>query len=241
MLSRRGEAGVQGVLILIGGAAVAMLIGQRMPLLLTCLGLGVIGMFLPRLRWGVLAAALGVVVLLVASPVVAPKEHYRLVAKFSNQMEHFATSPYGQLYTRAVEIVVQNPITGLGAEGFRTGCPNPRYFRPSFDGSEPEGGGATICWDHPHNYYLEAAVNGGFPGLILFSALGLAWLAALGRGLWRRPDPLRVALLAAAVIQLWPIASSTSFTSMPLGGWSFLLLGWGLAEATFANRAGAPI
>ncbi len=64
-----------------------------------------------------------------------------------------------------------------------------------------------FCWDHPHNYYLEALVNGGFPGLILFCALGLAWLAALGRGLWRQPDPLRVALFAAALIQLWPIAS----------------------------------
>ena len=180
-------------------------------------------------------------VLLAASPVVAPKAHYRLVEKFSDQMAHFSASHYGKLYASAVEIAVQNPITGLGAEGFRTGCPDPRYFRPSFDGSVADGGGAPICWNHPHNYYLEALVNGGFPGLILFSALGLAWLTALGRGLWRQPDPLRVALFAAAIIQLWPIASSTGFTSMPVGGWSFLFLGWGLAEARWPNRQRAPI
>jgi hypothetical protein len=232
---------VQAWLILIGGVAVALLIGQRMPFLLICLGLAVVGLLLPRLRWGTVAAGVALVALLAASPVVAPRAHYRLVEKFTDQMEHFSVSQYGELYARAAEIAVRNPITGLGVEGFRIGCPDPQYFRPSFDGSLPTGGGAPICWNHPHNYYLEALVNGGFPSLILFSALAIAWLAALGRGLWRRPDPLRVALFAAAVIQLWPIASSTSFTSMPVGGWSFLLLGWGLAEARWPIGRRDPI
>ena len=221
--------------VLMGGVAVSLLIGQRMPFLLTGLGLVTVGVLLPRLRWGVAMAGLAAIALLAASPVIAPKAHYRLVAKFSDQMTHFSASHYGKLYARAVEIGVQNPVTGLGAEGFRTGCPNPRYFRPGFDGATPDGGGAAICWNHPHNYYLEALVTGGFPGLILFCALALAWLTALGRGLWRAPDPLRAALFAAALIQLWPIASSTGFTAMPVGGWSFLLLGWGLAEARWTE------
>ena len=242
MLARPGVWPVlRAWLVLIGGATVALLIGQRMPLLLTCLGLLLTGLLLPRLRSGVMAAGIAVVLLLVASPVVAPNEHHRLVSKFSYQMEHFAVSPYGELYVRALEIGVRNPITGLGDEGFRIGCPEPRYFRPSFDGSVADGGGAPVCWHHPHNYYLEALDDGGFPSLILFSALAVAWLAALGRGLWHRPDPLRVALLAAAVVQLWPIASSTAFTSMPVGGWSFLLLGWGLAEARWPNGQRDPI
>jgi O-Antigen ligase len=242
LLARPGTRNVilAGV-ALIGGVSVSLLIGQRMPFLLTILGLLVIGLLLPSLRWGVMAAGLALAVLLAASPVVAPLAYYRLVEKFSNQMEHFAASDYGELYARATEITVQNPITGLGAEGFRTGCPEPRYFRPSFDGSVADGGGAKVCWHHPHNYYMEAAVTGGFPGLFLFSAIGVAWLVALGRGLWRQPDPLRAALFAAAAIQLWPIASSTGYTSMPVGGWSFLLLGWGLAEARWPNGQRAPI
>jgi hypothetical protein len=242
MLTRPGMRPlIQAWAVLIGGVCVSLLIGQRMPFLLTCLGLVIIGLLLPRLRWGVLAASAALAALLIASPVVAPRAHYRLVEKFTTQMEHFSASPYGELYARAVEVGVRNPITGLGAEGFRTGCPEPRYFRPTFDGSVPDGGGASICWHHPHNYYLEALDNGGFPGLLLFIALGLAWLAALGRGLWRQPDPLRAALFAAAAIQLWPIASSTGFTSMPVGGWSFLLLGWGLAEARWPNDRSDPI
>ena len=229
----------QAVLILIGGVAVALLIGQRMPFLLTCLGLVVVGLLLPRLRWGVVAAGAVVVALLAASPVIAPQAHYRLVAKFTDQMAHFSASHYGRLYARALEIGVQNPITGLGAEAFRTGCPDPRYFRPGFDGGD--GGGATICWNHPHNYYMEALAIGGFPGLILFASLALAWLAALGRGLWRQPNPLRAGLFAATVMTVWPIASTTSFVSMPVGGWCFLMLGWGLAEARWLNGDGHPI
>jgi hypothetical protein len=33
------------------------------------------------------------------------------------------------------------------------------------------------------------------------------------------------------VIQLWPIASTNSFFTPPMGGWFFLLLGWTLAAA----------
>ena len=242
LLMRPGRGNlVSAWILLIGGAAISLLIGQRMPFLLTALGLVTVGLLLPRLRWGIAAAGVAMVGLLLASPVIAPKAHHRMVDRFTQQMSHFSTSHYGELYARALEIGLRNPLTGLGAEGFRTGCSDPRYFRPSFDGSVTDGGGARICWNHPHNYYLEALVNGGFPGLTLFSAFVLTCMASLGRGLWRRPDPLRAALFAAALIQFWPIASSTGYTAMPIGGWSFLLLGWGLAEARWPNRRENPI
>jgi hypothetical protein len=125
-------------------------------------------------------------------------------------------------------------------DGFRYGCPQPRYFRPSFDGSDPDGGGDVICWHHPHNYYLEALNDGGFVGLALFCWLGFSWLAAMARALRRQPSPVLVGLFAAAVIQLWPIASTTGFATMPVAGWSFLLLGWGMAEARWGS-SGAPV
>jgi O-antigen ligase len=174
-------------------------------------------------------AAIAGALLLAASPVVAPSAYDRLVQRFSNQLEHFAVSPYGELYARAWEVGRQNPITGMGFDGFNTGCPQQRYFRPTFDASEPDGGGARICWDHPHNFYLQALDDGGFVGLALFCATAVAWLVPLGRGLWHQPDPLRAGLFAATFVQLWPIQSSTAFTSMPIGGWFFLLLGWGMA------------
>ncbi len=87
-----------------------------------------------------------------------------------------------------------------------------------------------MCVQHPHNHYMQALVESGWPGLVLFSALVLAWLQALGRGLWRAPTPLRVGLFVAALLHEWPIASTSAFSSMPLSGWFFVLLGLGLAE-----------
>ncbi len=123
----------------------------------------------------------------------------------------------------------------MGFDGFETGCPRPAYFRPTFDGSIPDGGGAKMCWHHPHNHYLQALDDGGFVGLALFAAMGIAWLVPLARGLGRNSDPLRAGLFAVVCAQVWPIQSTTAFTSMPVGGWFFLLLGWAMAEARQAS------
>jgi hypothetical protein len=236
LLRRPGIGSVAaGYALLLVGVAVMVLIGQRMPLLLTVLGIVVVALLLRQLRPAMIVAAVVAGLVLAASPVVAPQAHYRLVDKFSSQMETFATTPYGELYARAFEIGMRNPITGLGMDGFRYGCPEPRYFRPSFDGRQADGGGAEICWHHPHNYYFEALDDGGFVGLGLFCALVVAWLSTMGRALRREPRPVLVGLFAAAVIQLWPIASTTGFYTLPVAGWSFLLLGWGMAEARWGG------
>jgi hypothetical protein len=67
------------------------------------------------------------------------------------------------------------------------------------------------------------------PGLgpALEPALGPALAPGLGRG----PDPLRAGLLVAFTLAVWPVASTSAFTSMPNAGWVFLLLGVGFAAA----------
>ena len=230
LLLGRPRGKIVAYALLLGSVAIMVLIGQRMPLVLAVFGLVVVACLMRRLRPVVLAAAVAGALLLAASPVVAPSAYYRLVEKFSTQLAHFSISPYGQLYARALEVGERNPVTGLGFGGFGTGCPRPAYFRPTFDGRLRDGGGAAVCWDHPHNFFFEALDNGGFIGLALFCATAVAWLVPLGRGLMRDPDPLRVALFASVFVQLWPIQSTSGFTSMPMGGWFFLLLGWAMAE-----------
>lgn len=238
LLRRRGMAAkLAGYALPLAGMCIMVLIGQRMPLLLTGLGMVVAALLLAQLRPAVLVAGIAALALVAATVIVSPPAYHRLVDKFSHQMLDFATSQYGQIYARALEIGVQHPLTGRGFDGFRSGCQLPRYFRPSFDGSEADGGDAAICTTHPHNFYAEALDAGGVPGLVLFCLLGAAWLAALARGITRDPEPLRVGLFASIVIQLWPIASTSAFTSMPMGGWFFLLLGWSLAEARAATPA----
>jgi hypothetical protein len=219
-----------GVVLAALGIAIMVLIGQRMPVLLTGLGLVVSALLLPRLRPVAIAAILVGGLVIAASPVIAPQTYYRLVEKFSRQMDHFQVSPYGYLLRRADEITEQHPVLGRGFNGFRVGCPLPRYYVGWTKKPGDNGGGAIICKQHPHNFYTQASTDGGYPGLILFSLMVLAWLRDMGRGLWRNPDAVRVGLFAAALIHLWPIASTSAFTSLPVSGYFFVILGWGLAE-----------
>ncbi len=212
----------------VAGLGTAVLIGQRMPVLLSVFGLVVAALLLRRLRPVVIGALVAGGVLLAASAVVVPPTFYRLVTKFSTQMAHFPESPYGQLASRAIAIGSDHPLMGLGFDGFRRACNDPVY-----DNGKPDG-----CNLHPHNHYLQAFTDSGVPGLILFSLLVLAWLRPLAAGLWTAPDPLRVGLFVSALVAQWPLASSENAFSLDLGGWFFIMLGLGLAEAR--HRIASP-
>ncbi len=242
LLARKGilrRAG--GVLIMLVAIAVQVLIGQRMPVLLMGLGLFVTFLLLPRLRALMVGGAVLALVLIAASIVISPPTYYRLVEKFSRQMDHFRQSQYGELYVRAAVMAREHPILGLGFDGFRDDCPEPRYFHDLtfvVTGHDREGfasHGAAVCNEHPHNHYLQAATDSGLPGLVLYAALSLSWLIVLARGLGRPPDARRLGLFIASLIVVWPIASTSSYVDMPMMGWFFLLLGWGLAETRAAR------
>ena len=240
-LMGRGKAGVAGaVAVLLAGLAIMVLAGQRMPLLLTGLGLLVAGLMLRRLRVPLLACLLAVPALVAASALVTPRSFGHLVVLFEHQMAHFGASPYGLIYARAMVIAEYEPWTGRGFDGFRTGCADPLYFHgfPPLSAAGSDGGGAAFCVQHAHNHYLEAITDSGIPGLVLFCAMVLTWLLVLSRGLTRPQSSVpraqvlhawRTGLFCAVLIQEWPIASTSAFTNMPLGGWFFLLLGVGLA------------
>lgn len=223
-----------GAALVAGAMAVVVLIGQRMPLLLAGLGLVTTGLLLPRLRGVVVIAVVAAGALVGASFVVAPPTFYRLVTKFTQQMEGFAASPYGLIAERTVAIIEQHPLVGRGYDGYRTGCTDPRYFQAWHWPGEPaavDPSGTTLCLTHPHNLYLQAASDAGLPGLVLFCALVAVWLRRLARGMLRTPAPARAGVFVALLIQLWPVASTSPLVSLPIGGWFFLLLGLGLAQA----------
>jgi O-antigen ligase len=230
---RRFLATAVAAALTIASVAVMVLIGQRMPLLLTVFGLAISGLMLRRLRAVVAGAIVAGAMLLAASAVVSPPAFYRLVTKFSAQMDHFPDSDYGLIAGRAVVMAMDHPWLGQGYDGFRDTCMDEKYFRaPPWPGAHSaDGGGPRACNIHPHNHYLEAVTDAGLPGLALFCALVGAWWLALLRGIGRDPDPLRVGLFVSAFIHEWPIASTSNFLSVELSGFFFLLLGFGLAEA----------
>ena len=214
----------RAVASMVGAVVLMMLVAQRMPLLLTIFGLALTGLLVRRVRVAVVVAGMAAVLLLAALPVVSPSASHRVIDEFSRQMGNFGANHYGQIAARSVALVRAHPVMGTGFDGFRRLCDDPAYFQ---GWGTDDGGGAGICVQHPHNFYIQAAVEAGLPGVALFAALAVSWLIAIGRGMG--DDRLRTGLFIAAAIHLWPIAGNTDWVAMPLAGYFFLQLGLALA------------
>ena len=231
LLARRDLAGRgAAALVALASLALMVLVGQRMPLLLCLVGLLVVGVAERRLRAAVLGLAAALPALVALSAAVSPPAFHHLWTVFWRQVAHFPSSPYGLIAARALAMIRAHPVTGLGFDAYRHHCADPAYFHGWFGGNG-RGAFAGVCVQHPHNHYLQVAVAGGVPSLVLFVLLVAVWITAVAHGLAVRADPLRTGLLAAIVMQEWPIASTSDLVNLPLGGWFFLLLGFGLALA----------
>ena len=236
----RGRAGsaLAGVLLSLG-AVTAVLIGQRMGTAFMILGALAAAAFLPRLRRPVAAALLAAGLTLLATPIISPPTHAKLVGETSKNLTHFSRSPYGEIYTRAAVMGLDSPWRGWGYNGFRTFCPAPQFDAglPAL-GIAPTSTAMFACNLHPHNFYLQAFEESGFPGLALFTLMNLLWLVAL------RPkparDPVLVGLFIGVLTYAWPIASTDAFPTLYEPGWLFVILGLGLAHARAISTSNAP-
>lgn len=213
--------------------ATLVFIGQRIAFVYGVFGLMIAALLLPTMRRPVIAALLAGGLVLAAASVVAPAAFNRLVVQFSQQLLTFPESHYGQILARALEMARRHPVLGLGESSFEANCRDPAFHVGWAPGSD--GGGAGICTTHAHNHYLQALVDAGWPGLLMFTAMIALLLLVLGRGLLRRPEPLGVALFIATFLPMWPVASSANFASLPWAGLWMLAAGWGLAEARAAG------
>lgn len=228
--------------LVMGGAlmpvlGLLVLAGQRMSLPTFLLGTTVCAMVHPSLRRPALALLIDSPVLIGLLAFMSPDAFGHLVTKTHIQLAHFASSPYGQIYNRALVMIQAHPVMGLGHDAFRYYCRAKIYLKPGLADLQPDGGGVSVCVQHTHNHVLEAATNSGLPGAALFVVMIGGWWVALGRTAKRQvclsyPDiAWRVGLFGAAVLHEWPLSSQSAFLNMPLGGIAFLLLGAGLAKA----------
>jgi len=221
-----------GAAMTILGVVTSVLIGQRMGFCLTALGLATAALFIPKLRRLAVVAAIVAAVVIVATPIISPPTHAKLVLETKHNLSHFWLSPYGELFTRATVMGLQSPWHGWGYNGFRVLCPETR-FDPGLPalGLAPTLLGLGACNQHPQNYYFQAFSDGGFPGLSLFCLMTISWMVYLSKGLYRRPDALRVGLFIGVLSYTWPLASTDAFPTLYMLGWLFFFLGLGFACA----------
>ncbi len=227
-----------GVVLAVLGVVTSVLIGQRMCVLFTAMGLVMAAFYLPRLRLPMAAALVIGIAVVIATPIISPPTHGKLVAETQRNLHHFTQSPYGEIFTVATNMGLQSPWHGWGYRGFRVDCELPRFNTGlPFLNIPPtqEGLGA---WNlHPQNFYIQSFSDAGFPGLLLFTALMAYWSWLTARGLWRNPDPVRVGLFIGVINYTWPIASTDEFPTLYMLGWFFFFVGLSLACADIAPKA----
>jgi O-antigen ligase len=233
------RAWLGGLALLLLTVTTMILIGQRMPNMLLFLGLCILGLLVKRFRAPLLIAIAAAALALAALPVISPPTFAKLVVKFVHQMSHFASSPYGQLYTRASVMMAAHPWLGFGFEGFKNYCSQPQYFHgwPQFGIPNADNGGMLGCNLHPHNYYLQLGTTAGVPGLILFIALVFTWLRKMALALRPSQDALQAVLFATACTIFWPLASTSAIFTPDTAGWVFMMTGWALAASSKTGLA----
>jgi O-antigen ligase len=228
-LWRRGAAAAAVVLLALGLGAV-LLSGQRGAGVTALVVLLLAGLLLPALRRPALGALAAAVLLAALAPVFAPDTFDRYAAQLPRLIATFPETHYGQILARALAIHEASPWLGHGAEAFRHLCREPAYLVGW--GGVGDGGGAAICVPHPHNHYLEALLDGGWPGLLLFSLFQGLLAVAILRGLFAAPrDPVRVGLALPLLLGLWPIATASAYAGIESAAPRTLMTGWALAAS----------
>ncbi|MDE3060686.1 MAG: O-antigen ligase family protein [Pseudomonadota bacterium] len=183
--------------------ALVLVSGERTISILMLLAIGVMGalVFLrePQLRKHVLLGAIALVALLalLATQHVVQSRFHELVMNLSN----FRHSPYGQLYTNALALWIQQPLFGIGAGEFRYLCLSVMIETSN-----------SYCDIHPHNMYLEWLVSGGVVALAVFLlAMGLITRRFLREASFRHSSGIpAMAGVGTLVALLFPFAVTQS-------------------------------
>ena len=79
---------------------------------------------------------------------------------FLTILKNFNQSAYSELYMTSIQMWKDNKITGIGLNNFKKMCKNENLYNQYHK--------IFGCGTPPHNYYIQALVETGLPGLILF-------------------------------------------------------------------------
>lgn len=205
-------AGAIGLVILLAGARAAWI---TYALVLVWSGWRLLGF---RRMLGVLAAGVLVLTLLSVSSVQFRDRILRTTHALTANESGVDTALSGraQIWSAAGCMIVEHPVNGVGARGFREaypGCDASPETRPAW------GEGPAL---HAHQLVLEVLSETGIIGLLLWLAgVALAWRA------WRYATPeakerARPAMLALAVT-VFPFNTHLAFYSTFWGGLTLML------------------
>ncbi len=229
--ARRG--GYVLALVMLAAFAAILLTGERTAAMMLILGFALIGAVVyirvakARRRVALLAVvALGMVCYLLATQYWVQET----LGRAQSHISHFWESPYGKVFTAAMQVGREHWLTGTGVQGFR------RVISERFN--DPVGREALgENYLHAHNPYLEWFAEAGLVGLLLFTTL----VVILAREGWQRlREGQGRQLVGAAVfmavwlINFFPFMAVQSYFS----NWAGILVWYtvGVAYASINQR-----
>ncbi len=200
-----------------------MITGERSAFFSFALAVAVFFIAINRLRRWLFVPVLFGIVLLGLVFVTSPAVKTRMLDTTISQVKNFSQSHYGMIFSNAALMIKTYPLTGVGLKNYRRVCQQAPYHK--FVADDP-----SSCGLHPHNPYLEWAVETGLPGVCLFIGLMALMLFQIIRTLRHAKTedyPLGLGALLSLVIFLWPAMSTMSlFTN-----WNAILFWYALALA----------
>ena len=203
--------------------------GERAAFFLTCLGLVIAllvitGWKVPLIASSILALVVGF--LTITGTSIANRQ----VESTLNTVDHFYNSVYGQLWRSGLHVASENPLMGVGFQGFRVACHTANMALP--EKSVPDR-----CGLHPHNTYIQWAADTGIPGLILFLLLIGFWVRSFSRS-WRSNTFVwGFGPSLGVFLYLWPLSPSGGFFSNWNAVTFWFVLGWGLSSVSAFAKA----
>jgi len=124
---------------------------------------------------------------------------FKVQPKFFTIIKNFNNSAYADIYLTSYNMWKDNILFGIGLNNFNFLCnKNAKYINNKSFG----------CTTHPHNIYLQALVESGFIGFLIFCFFAFSLFKKIFKS--SNPDQ-RIVLIATLLTVFWPLMSTGSF------------------------------
>ncbi len=145
---------------------------------------------------------------------------------FIKIIKNFNSSAYGEIYLLSLKMFLDNPITGIGINNFKSLCEKESLYKNMMVNYD--------CASHPHNTYIQWLAEGGIIVFFLF----LIYLFILGNTIIKNSGDKEFKIIAFVliVILFWPIMSTGSLIKNWYGISVFFIIAISLCLSRFKKN-----
>jgi len=125
---------------------------------------------------------------------------FNVQPSFIEVLKNFDKSAYGEIYMSAIHMWNDHKITGIGLNNYNLLCnENEKYrkYNKNFG-----------CTTHPHNLYIQALVETGIIGMVIFVTIVIMLFYKINK---IEEKNIKYSLISAYLTIFWPVMSTGSF------------------------------